>query len=50
MIKTISSKCPNCKKMNAFNVPIGIGNVEEINVPWFQCSFCFIKNKKNYWL
>jgi hypothetical protein len=49
MIKTITSKCPICNRSNPFNTPSEINNVKEINVPWFQCSFCFKNSKKDYW-
>lgn len=49
MIKTIVSCCPNCKKKNPFNVPIEITNVTQIDVDWFQCSFCFAQSNKDTW-
>lgn len=50
MFKTISSKCPNCYLSNSFNVPIALKKVSDIDVPWFQCSFCFKRINKKLWL
>ncbi len=49
MIKTISAMCPKCKNFNAFNVLNHVNKLTEINVPWFQCSFCFQISHKEFW-
>lgn len=49
MIKTISAACPECKKLNSFNVPDYVNEVTEVDVPWFRCSFCFQQSSKDSW-
>ncbi|QZA69188.1 zinc binding domain protein [Bacillus phage 010DV004] len=49
MIKTVSATCPKCKKFNSFNVPGHMSGVTDINVPWFQCSFCFQRSPRDCW-
>ena len=49
MIKTIASQCPDCSKINCFNVPFNVTNVKDISVSWFQCSFCHHIIKKQKW-
>lgn len=47
MISTIGIICPKCKKKNAYNT--NKKSIEEVDVKWITCGFCFKNSNKGEW-